>query len=286
MHGKIKHFLDSSIVQPILFSPIKVKDYYQSKINYNSTYLSDYVIMEIRRSYLMNVLYFYFMLKLPAIETVGEGLKYWSEKFGTSPAKAILKLIPDICSNNNFDLNSKKDKSRALIAIGRHIKKVNALLKYKFKNIGSNVTHCERAKVQWKISISKIDQLNNDLSNIQFEFDNKDNCRKKCKVEDVFLVRNKTFIDIYINNANGLSKNNDTRGYLDIVERLKKIQKDGQKYFTCNKCGGIGDAIIAIEMPVNMQLDHIDKSFNYLCTFISKSHSQQPSVTKVLNTIL
>ena len=156
---------------------------------------------------------------------------------------------------------------------------------YKVKNIGNNNTSSDSTNVQWKIQTNKEGQLDIDLSRIQKEFDNKENCRNECEVADVFLVRNKKDVTAFINYAKNLKKTKNMDGYLDIVARLKKIQNDGQKYFSCTKCGGIGDAIIAIEMPSNMQMEHIDYSFNYLGASISKSNNQQLSVIKVLKII-
>ncbi|MEQ8957151.1 MAG: hypothetical protein RLP02_04380 [Coleofasciculus sp. C2-GNP5-27] len=44
----------------------------------------------------------------------------------------------------------------------------------------------------------------------------------------------------------------------------------------------IGDAVIALNAPRQMQLEHTDNSFDYLCPPIEQPHNKHPSENQVL----
>ena len=43
-------------------------------------YISNYVQMEMKRSYLMNIISFYFILRLDTINNIGDALALWSNR--------------------------------------------------------------------------------------------------------------------------------------------------------------------------------------------------------------
>jgi hypothetical protein len=79
-----------------------------------------------------------------------------------------------------------------------------------------------------------------------------------------------------------LRKNNTTSGFVKIAESLKKVIDNGEKTCTCKLCEKVGDAVIALDIPDGMQLEHTDNSFDYLCPVIQKIHRKHPSETKVI----
>jgi len=50
------------------------------------------------------------------------------------------------------------------------------------------------------------------------------------------------------------------------------------------RCEAIGDAVIALEAPKDMQLEHVDKPFDYLCPPINQPHRRHPSPDELLKT--
>jgi len=86
----------------------------------------------------------------------------------------------------------------------------------------------------------------------------------------------------YIECADELENNADSKGFIKIAERLKRILEKGEGACSCKTCEYIGDAIIAIEAPANMRLEHIDRAFDYLCPPIDQPHKRHPSESSII----
>jgi hypothetical protein len=56
------------------------------------------ILQEMHRSYLRNVIEFYFILQLPSIVTMGDALALWSNRYQISKQKAIQQLMAQILS--------------------------------------------------------------------------------------------------------------------------------------------------------------------------------------------
>lgn len=63
-----QHFLDTSVLRSLLLGTQVYKQYFESKFTDQPLYISNYVQMEMKRSYLINIISFYFVLRsLPCI---------------------------------------------------------------------------------------------------------------------------------------------------------------------------------------------------------------------------
>lgn len=74
--------------------------------------------LEMKRSYLMNIISFYFILRIETINTIGDALAFWSNRFKSSELKAILQLIPQLFSTHKLDFTSSQDQEKALQILG------------------------------------------------------------------------------------------------------------------------------------------------------------------------
>jgi ADP-heptose:LPS heptosyltransferase len=66
---------------------------------------------------------------------------------------------------------------------------------------------------------------------------------------------------------------------------LKEILAVGEKACDCKRCEKIGDAVIALNAPRNLRLEHTDSSFDYLCPSIKQPHCKHSSETQVVMNI-
>lgn len=111
---KKKYFLDTSAVRPVLVGSKIYKQYFKNQFKDGQMYDSQYLQMEFRRSYIRNILNFYFLLDMPHIETVGEALKIWSNKYKSSELKAIHQFIGDLLNAKQLGLDDKKKALREI----------------------------------------------------------------------------------------------------------------------------------------------------------------------------
>jgi hypothetical protein len=69
-----EHFLDTSVMRSLLLATQAYQLYLKSKLNNRQLYISNYVYMEIRRSYIISIISFYFVLHLDNVYTVGDAI--------------------------------------------------------------------------------------------------------------------------------------------------------------------------------------------------------------------
>jgi len=70
----------------------------------------------------------------------------------------------------------------------------------------------------------------------------------------------------------------------NLAEGLKRFTDEFGDVETCrSQCKEkIGDAVIALNAPRQMRLEHTDNSFDYLCPPIEQPHHKHPSENQVL----
>ena len=277
-----QHFLDTSVIRSLLLSTQAYKQYFQSQFTDQQLYISNYVQMEMKRSYLINLISFYFVLRLETINNIGDAIALWSNRFKTSELKAILQLIPQLFSTHQLNFSSPQDKETALSVLAIYIKRFELLLRKKFNNTNIDSTACARALVPLTLDLK-----NPAVGLKQFadEFGDVETCRSKCQIDQFLLVQYRDEIEQLVGQADQLPKNSNTRGFINIAKNLKEILTQGAAACNCKRCEKIGDAVIALNAPRSMQLEHTDNSFNYLCPPINQPHYKHPSENQIVTNI-
>ncbi|MBD2302210.1 hypothetical protein [Nostoc sp. FACHB-190] len=277
-----QHFLDTSVLRSLLLGTQVYKQYFESQFTDQPLYISNYVQMEMKRSYLINLISFYFVLRLETINNIGDAITLWSNKFKTSELKAILQLIPQLFSTHQLNFSSPQDKEKALAILGIYIKRFELLLRKKFNNTNNDATACARAIVPLDLDLQNAAA---GLKQFADEFGDIDTCRNKCQIDQFLLVQHRSEIEQLVQIADQLPKNANTRGFIKIVNNLKEILAQGAAACNCKCCAKIGDAVIALNAPRNMQLEHTDNSFDYLCPAINQPHYKHPSENQIVSNI-
>ncbi len=234
--------------------------------------------MEMKRSYLINLISFYFVLRLETINNIGDAIALWSNRFKTSELKAILQLIPQLFSTHQLNFSSPPDKETALSVLAIYIKRFELLLRKKFNNTNTDSTACARAIVPLTLDFKNPAE---GLKQFADEFGDVESCRRKCQIDQFLLVQYRNEIEQLVEQADQLPKNSNTRGFINIARNLKEILTQGAAACNCKRCEKIGDAVIALNAPRNMQLSHTDNSFDYLCPTIDQPHYKHPPETQI-----
>ncbi len=281
MEAKVtpQHFLDTSVTRSLLLGTQAYKQYLNSQLENRPLYISNYVQMEMKRSYLMNIISFYFILRLDTINNIGDALALWSNRFKTSELKAILQLVPQLFSTHKLDFTSSQDKEKALQVLGIYIKRFELILRKKYANTGQDATACARAVVSLKVDLNNMAP---GLKQFADNFGDVETCRSQCQIDQFLLGYYRSETEAYIQQASQLPKNNNTRGFIKIAENLREILEQGATACSCKRCEKIGDAVIALDAPRQMRLEHTDNSFDYLCPPIEQPHHKHPSENQIL----
>lgn len=280
--SKQEHFLDTSVARSLMLATQIYQQYFKYQFNNKNIYISNYVQMEIKRSYLINLISFYFILRLDTINSIGDAISLWSNKFKGSELKAILQLIPQLLSTRQFNFYSPQDKEKAIAALVIYIKRFDLTLRKSFKNTNKDLTACTRAHIPLKVDLKNPTP---GLKKFADEFGDIKTCRSKCQIDQFLLIQHKESIEQLIEIASQLPKNTNTRGFISIVSNLKEVLKTGAAACDCKRCEKIGDAVIALDAPRHMQLEYTDSSFDYLCPTINQPHYKHPSENRVVMNI-
>jgi hypothetical protein len=275
------HFLDTSILRHKIHGSSKYKQYLSEQIGDKDVYVSKYVKMEFNRSFLCNLINFYFTLHMPCYKTVSDAVAVWSDRFKSSELKAIIQFIAIYLSTHNLDLNDIKEKNKSLRLIESYIKRIALTTQGHFKDIGTNSARCGLADIELGTS----DEMTayDDIQKFKENFDNKSKHGNECNVAKFLMVKFKSQVKKYIDSADKISSpsSSKNRGFVNIANSLKLIQ-DGKEGCSCKVCEKIGDVIVALEMPPNMRMETVDYSFEHLCPLINKKVFRHPSQIKIV----
>lgn len=102
------------------------RNHLQQALDSRSPYISNYVQMEMRRSFLINIIAFYFIFSLETIPTLNDAISFWNNEFKTSRLKAFIQFLPELTTlihANQLDSSNPDDKEKILYLIGLYIKR-------------------------------------------------------------------------------------------------------------------------------------------------------------------
>lgn len=275
----LEHFLDASVARPILLGTQAYQRYFDTQFENRPRYISPFVRMEVTRSYLRNIIKFYFLLRLPTIDTISDALSLWSNHFRGSQHKAIEQLMAQLLQTQAFDFADTQNKASALIVVELLTYQFVEGLRSQFRLHDRNSPQCARAGIP--LPTESRDAAASFKRFID-EFDDVENCRSRCQIDRFLLDQYCAEIENYIQQAAQLSSNANPRGFLRIAENLEEILERGAIACSCKRCERIGDAVIALDAPREMGLEHTDNSFDYLCPSIDQPHRKHPSETQIV----
>jgi hypothetical protein len=273
-----KYFLETSVARSMLTGSSLYRHYFEQQFADGRQYTSQFVQMEITRSFVSHIIDFYFTLHMDSVETVGDALALWSDKFKTSETKAIIQLVGQKMAANAFSEFSGRDKEKALSVLYRYICRFNLIRVRLAKNTGIDSTGCERAKIMLAPNASNPSEA---LDGFIRAFDDVVACRNRCHVDAYLLHRHKHDVEAMVNSASTLQNNRENSGFIRIADELTEVLDGGANKCSCKKCEKIGDAIITMDTPQEMQLEHTDHAFDYTCPVVGLSHRKHPSQTAV-----
>jgi hypothetical protein len=186
-------------------------------------------------------------------------LEKLSKCAGEPVAAAILQVIPQLFSTRQLNFSSPEDKQKALSLLAIYIKRFDLIIKTKY-NHSEDYTACALVPLNIDLKNPAIG-----LNKFVLEFEDTKTCRSKCNIDQFLLIQYRSKLEQIVEIASQLPRNTNTRGFLNIANNLKEILISGATACDCKRCEKIGDAVIALNTPRNIQLEHTDNSFDYLC---------------------
>lgn len=268
-----KHFLDTSVLRPILTSSPKVKKYYNSALK-GGKYTCEYINMEFLTGYIRSTIEFYFLLAMPQYGSFAEALYVWTHRFGERKHKNIETMIANLLESGEC----VDDKQKSLRILADYIRRLIGKLYNSFKRIGNDNTYCTKGKLKLQFDPVKLDETLRSFVDRISDKEQYENCNINRFVKQI----NKNDIAEIIKKAHEISVPRDRKGFDKIIKNLKPLINEDNKEITCFHCAKIGDAIIALLSNPSWCLEHTDYSFNYLCDILGKRHSIHPYDVKIM----
>jgi len=254
------------------------KKYFSSYFGDDLLYTSRYVQMEFKRSYLINVIDFYFTLRLESVRTIGDALELWSNKFKGSQLKAILQLMGQLADTHRLNNTRASDKVKALHELELYISRIETKLRLSFKDTGTDSARCKRAEIPLNTNAQ---HFRDAFRTFVQAFQDVAFCRSKCRIDHFVLNKYKQAVSAYVRESKRIQVKKGNEGFITVANGLQKVISKGGQAATCKLCGKIGDAVITLDAPANMEFQHTDNSFNQLCDIINRPHHQHPSEVNV-----
>lgn len=272
-----KHFIDTSVLRPILISHPKVKRYYKSKLR-GDKYICEYVSMEFLRGYIKSVVGFYLLLNMPQYENFSDALYVWSNKFAIREHKNIEIMLSNLFEENKC--GNDKEKSKRILA--DYIRRLIGKLNTGFKKIDHDNISCAKGRIELNYDPKNIDKC----FRVFYEALSNNGWHKECKINDIVRMYEKEIFEI-IKKADEISASHsgNKKGFERIVEKLKELSEK-EKMITCAFCATLGDVVIVLLSETKWILEHTDYSFNYLCEILDKNHRCHPNDTKIINELI
>lgn len=275
-----KHLADTSVVISFLLGTAAAKKVYRRLLP-GARYVSKYVSLEFHAACLRRLVEAYFVMDMPQISTIDDGIRYLAHSYKPrqlSMSVNAVGMIARLAALRDLRTDDPADKDRLLEAFGECIMRLASVFDRGFKNTGVDGARCARTAIVLK---REFDRQKSALREFATAFDEWRSCYAKCDIEGFFLSRRKhrMAVDRLCTEGAKYQKAED-KGFKDIRNKLQEIVATERGPTSCQKCSALGDAIITLDAPSNMEIVHIDKSFNALCEILHKQHRQLPSVVR------
>lgn len=276
-----KDFLDTSVVIPLFFGTFAAKREYRLSLA-DRKYVSKYVSMEFHAACLRQLVEVYFLLDMPHIATVSDGMKYAAQHYRARQLKMDLYasvILAELASARGFRTDDPQDKDQLLEAFGDYIVRLAWLFHRCFKNTGTDSARCARAAVLLR---PEFGDPGTALKEFAAAFDRKCEFRSKCDIDRFFLAgqKHRAAVENLCSKGQVYEGKSEHEGFNKIRERLQGTLDKGKGPASCAQCSYLGDAIIALDVPDDMRIAHLDHSFNALCKILGKKHIHLPSVVR------
>lgn len=267
---RTKHFLDTTVVYKLLTGTEFYREYLKKQFKEEPLFISAYIRMEFKRSFIVPLIGFYNVLNMSTIKHTNDAVRLWNDEYKKNYQVAS-SYLREILGAHQLMSDNKRDKERALLVIAKIIKRLDLFLNRRFSDTGIDSTRCFRELVPLKL---RRDFLTRDLIHYVEQFNDVDTCRNKCNIHLFLLKKRKEQVKKYVELAYTLKGDKHAKGYVKISKNLEQILDKGESICTCHRCQLIGDAVIALDTPEDMQIEHIDHSFDYLCPPINIAHNK------------
>lgn len=246
---RIKYLIETS-AQIVRLTPNQKANEVNKFTSIGRAYTSFFVLYEFKTGLLKNIIEYYFLVKIA--ETPQEAMTIWSNKFAKRELKN--KILLEAKMGQLFDSIEIKNKAGYL----RQIKAVifDLITNFDTGLIATVGDFGSDEIVKARLFTEADYQTFLDIYN----------SRKTIPMQK-FWERHINELKAIVNETKLMSKSDSLKKILKYLFQINESIANANKY-NINK--GVGDAVIAIDMPSTMKLLSLDQSFGTLCPILNK----------------
>ena len=243
-------YLETTILRSRLIGHSSIRHFLAEKLKNQTRITSEFVRMEFNRSFICNLIEFYFNLQNQ--NSIDDAIRWWNENYQTRKIKDINFIVDKLF----IGIDDRQDIKRALANLRNEIKKIITLFNCLIHRLEKNNTRCYFTEVKLDFeSCVTVEELESTL--VKFYKAYRDNYVDKCNIIAFFNESKETLRRI-------IEYESKESGFLNQKDKLNEIVHSGKK-LTCKVCCNVGDTIIALECPDYAILLSTDKAFEDLC---------------------
>jgi hypothetical protein len=272
-----KSFLDTSVLRSLWHGPEVHRKYLAARLQPGTPYVSQYVKMEYRRGFILHGVTLHDALRMPSLETIADVRVFLSESYKSRQTTAMMSILTDLDGMHEFRSSYPRDKERARRAVVEYLKRLEWKLEA-FKDVGIDPMRCERAKVEFDIGQAATAK---EVTEFRIAINDIERHRATCRIGSFVFEKNVQIVQEYLS-LQQKAKGPQASGFKKLCVKLEKTVSKGETALTCKTCAALGDMVIALSAPRNMQLEHTDHSFDYLCPPIRQPHQKHDPMMTVV----
>ncbi len=208
-------------------------------------------------------------------KTFGDALKFFADKFGREP-KTALEVAATMVDSSGLSLASPSDKSACRQKLQDLIFEMAIQFERDFRDTGTEPAHC--ARIRSPLRLPEATLRDAVLRGLSADFHNTEECRRRCKVENLFQAgrhpRKMQSISLIV--ADSAAR----KPLEKIQETIQQALRDPEG-ISCRSCGTMGDAVVACALDSSWKLHSMDRVHGPISTALSLEHEIHDSVPKL-----
>lgn len=268
-----KHLLETSLLRPLTCRSQTFKERIHAELGDGRRYTSRLVRMEFRRGLLLRLAEFCIQLQLPTVHSADDLLNDWANHFGDRDAKIAVYLCRQLLPAG-IDLTSPTTKPAVFRRVAQLLLELEARLTEGTTESPDAGHRCERAVPHLVTRATYPEEILQALVAFADRIQDTAYCRAHCTI-DRFLQSHQAMVDTWTAEAD--SVHGDARKAMQTTApHATSTLNKGPEAWSCKDCEKLGDWIITLDCPPNLQIEHLDHIYDYLCPSRGLAHRKHP----------
>jgi hypothetical protein len=267
------------VTRQLLHGTSAYKRFLTEELRPRPHYVSRYIRKEYIAGLVIPAIDLYFILSRREIATLNDAITLMRERFSIRDMKALITIAIELARMRKIDPDEPKDKPVFMRHLAMLVATFIGVFDSRFTDVGRDSTACARALVPFRLDLENI---SDSLMAYVRAFNDLDACRRRCHIDE-FLCLRSSRVAKYVDSKDLPPRTRGDRDFRRMARLLSDAKDADCRPCKCTLCNKIGDAIIVADSLPEMEVNHIDTSFDRLCDLVDQPHRLLASAQAVHN---